>query len=140
MRNNRWDEFKERRLVAYKNYLDVIKKIKMIKNFIIHAKLLQIFKVLITVFNKAVLKQKHKMAMTFIAIKMFIKFRLNGRKYAVDKWGDVGGYEALMMKHKNTIKYAFTLPVITYTSGFQALKFDANKSHRSLVNYGRDLL
>jgi len=139
IRNNRWGDFKERRLDAFKNFIAVIKKIKMIKNYIIHAKLRQLFRIFVASYNKEVLKKKRKMAMMFIAIKMFIKFKRETRKFAVDKWQDLGGYEMLMMKFKNTIRYSFMFTVIINNNAFKALKLDSEKTHRKLVNYGRDL-
>ena len=37
--SRRWDDFKQRRLDAYKQYIAVIKKIKNMKTFILHVQI-----------------------------------------------------------------------------------------------------
>jgi len=133
MRNNRWEDFKERRLVACKNYITVIKKVKLVKTFIIHCKLLQILKVFMMACVARKQEKKLMLAQMFISIKLLLGLSKKSRRYAHP---DMGTFHALMVKFKNTIRYSFVLGALTYRNGFAAVKLEADQSRIKLVNYG----
>ena len=72
LKSKRWDDFKERRLDAYKDYIAVVKKIKCIKTYILLIQIGHIMKHAKTIFQKKIIQKKSALARGFISIKLLL--------------------------------------------------------------------
>lgn len=123
MMNDRWDDFKHRRLIAYRNYISAIKRVKMVKTFLIHSTLLQIMKVFKKVYYAKKEDRKLKLTMFFLHIRLILYLARKSRRYAQP---EMGSFHALMVKFKNMIRYGFMLGTAAHNSCFKAIQLDTN--------------
>lgn len=119
LKSKRWDDFKLRRLEAYKNYIAVIKKIKNMKTFILHIKIRDILKTFHQIFLKKIKMKKNMLARGFISIKLLLTVIRKSRRYLDDR--TVPTRVALMVKFKNYIRYSFMMATMVQNHGFNAL-------------------
>lgn len=85
MMSRRWDDFKQRRLDAYKHYIAVVKKIKNMKTYILHIQISKIMYRFADIMKKKIKMKKNALARGFISIKILISMSRKARRYADDR-------------------------------------------------------